>query len=166
MLVIAIVALALIVRIAFPWYAPRGWRDDELSSALVVTGHVLDGDFRLYYPDASGHEGLYEYFQAATLLIFGENAWGIRGASIFFGSLAVLLTYLLTRQLYDWQTAAIASVGLAVSFWSLMYSRSGQRHISVTVTTLLSFYFLWRAAQSERPAWRDFALSGVFIGLG
>lgn len=166
LLVIAIVALALIVRMAGQWYAPRGWRDDELSSALVVTGHVLDGDFRVYYPDASGHEGLYEYFQAATLLIFGETAGGIRGASIFFGTAAVLLTYLLTRRLFDWPTAAIAAIALAVSFWSLLYSRSGQRHISVTVTTLLSFYFLWRAVQSERPAWRDFGLAGVFMGLG
>jgi 4-amino-4-deoxy-L-arabinose transferase-like glycosyltransferase len=172
-LVASIVMIALVLRIAAPWFAPRGWRDDELSSALVVTGHVLDGDIRVYYPDASGHEGLYEYFQAVTMLLFGPGVWGIRGPSILFGTLAVLLTYILTRRLFDWPTAAIAALALAISFWSLMYSRTGQRHISVTVTTLLSFIFLWIAVQhsskdhaDRKKMWTAFTLSGVFMGLG
>lgn len=173
LLVVTIVVLALILRIIAPWYAPRGWRDDELSSALVVTGHVLDGDFRVYYPDASGHEGLYEYFQAATILTFGPGPLGIRGPSILFGTMAVLLVYLITRRLLDWPTATIASIALTISFWSLMYSRTGQRHISVTVTTLLSFYFLWRGVQAsdeDDPKFKIqllyFGLSGVVMGLG
>ncbi len=173
-LVITILVLALLLRTVSHWSAPNGWRDDELSSALVVTGHVLEGDFRVYYPDASGHEGLYEYFQAASLLIFGADAWGIRGPSILFGTLAVLLLYLFARHLFDWPTAAIAALLLALSFWSLMYSRTGQRHISVTVTTLLSFYFLWRgmrqavgADKSLSPrSYLNFGLSGLFMGLG
>ncbi len=164
-----LVGLALLLRVAAPWYAPRGWRDDELSSALVVTGHVLEGDFRIYYPDASGHEGLYEYAQAASLLILGRNVWGIRGASILSGTLAVLLTYLLTRRLAGWPAAAVAAALLAVSFWSLMYSRTGQRHISVTVTTLLCLIAVVRAVQRTEQgsrAYGDFALAGVCMGIG
>jgi 4-amino-4-deoxy-L-arabinose transferase-like glycosyltransferase len=174
LLVSIIILIALLLRTLGHGRAPNGWRDDELSSALVITGHVLDGDFRVYYPDASGHEGLYEYFQAATLLIFGRNEWGVRGPSIFFGVVAILLAYVFTRRLFDWPTASITAAALAVSFWSLMYSRTGQRHISVTVTTLLAFYFLWGAIQqainqgetrSSRPSLK-FALAGLFMGLG
>ncbi len=169
-LVGAIVLVGFLLRVIAPWYAPHGWRDDELSSALVVTGHVLEGDFRIYYPDASGHEGLYEYAQAATMLIFGPSVWGIRGPSILFGTVAVLLTYLLARNLSGWPTATVAASLLAVSFWSLMYSRTGQRHISATVTMLLSFYFLWqavrRAEEGRSRALGWFALAGLAMGLG
>ncbi|NDJ52361.1 MAG: hypothetical protein GYB68_04640, partial [Chloroflexi bacterium] len=102
------------------------------------------------------------------------------------GTLGVLLTYALVRRQFGWPAAAIAALALAVSFWSLMYSRSGQRHISLTVTTLASFYFLWQAIPItgswqhhvrgeggssapnilNDPNTHHYALAGVFMGLG
>lgn len=166
--------LALLLRSVYHWYAPRGWREDELSNALVVSQHVLDGEVRLYYDDASGHEGLYHWLQAGTMAVSGPGVWGIRGVSILLGTLSVTLTYLLTRHLFDWPTATIAALALTVSFWSLMYSRSGQRHISVLVTTLASFYFLWKAMPAPddhvpfdlRTRAPQFALAGVCMGIG
>ncbi len=174
LLVLFIALLAFALRAAGHWYAPRGWREDELSNALVVSQHVLVGDLRIYYDDASGHEGLYHWLQAGTMALFGSGVWGVRGVSILLGTLAVLLTYLLARRLFDWPTAAIASLCLALSFWSLMYSRSGQRHISVTVTTLLSVYCLWRAwpKQDDEPGSAPqaklphFVLAGLWMGIG
>jgi hypothetical protein len=173
LLLAAIVVLALLLRSGAHSTAPNGWREDELSNALVISQHVREGDIRLYYDNASGHEGLYHWLQAGSMALFGPSVAGVRGVSILMGTLGVLFTYLLTRHMFDWSTAAIAAVLLSVSFWSLMYSRSGQRHITVTVTTLLSFWFLWRAlpAQSEgdqeQPSGlRDFVLAGIFLGIG
>ncbi|GAB4470589.1 MAG: hypothetical protein Kow00124_06850 [Anaerolineae bacterium] len=173
-LVIGVTLLAFTLRAAAHDRAPLGWRDDELSNALVVSQHVLDGDVRLYYDDASGHEGLYHWLQAGALKLFGPGVWGIRGTSIMLGTAAVTLTYLLVRRMYGWPAALIAALALAVSFWSLMYSRSGQRHISVTVTTLLAFMALWRGVSqaAEGPAaprpfpWWPFAAAGLWMGLG
>ena len=172
-LIIQIVLLALVLRVVGHAQAPNGWRDDELSNALVVSQHVLDGEVRLYYDDASGHEGMYHWMQAGTLALFGETVAGIRGVSILLGTLGVLLTYLVARRLYDPVTAAIAAIALALSFWSLMYSRSGQRHISVTVTTLLSFWLLWGALRDSDAFeydWRkrigQFVLAGLVMGVG
>ncbi|MEJ2149271.1 MAG: glycosyltransferase family 39 protein, partial [Chloroflexota bacterium] len=176
-LVLCITLLALGLRAVGHWYAPRGWREDELSNALVVSQHVREGELRLYYDDASGHEGLYHWLQAGTMAVFGPGVWGIRGVSILLGTAAVALTYLLARRLFDWPTAAIAALLLAFSFWSLMYSRSGQRHISVTVTTLLSFYLMWRAVRRQDMAeqsrgvvyhapMRNYLLAGVALGVG
>ncbi|MGF1506874.1 MAG: glycosyltransferase family 39 protein [Anaerolineae bacterium] len=169
MLAVGVVLLALLLRVVGHQHAPNGWRDDELSNALVVSQHVLNGEIRLYYDDASGHEGLYHWLQAGTMALFGPGVWGIRGVSILAGTASVALTYALTRRLYDVPTALIAALLLAVSFWGLMYSRSGQRHVLVTVTTLTSFLLLWQAmpsAENEEPDPRLFALAGAAMGLG
>jgi 4-amino-4-deoxy-L-arabinose transferase-like glycosyltransferase len=170
-LVLAILGLALTLRVVGHWYAPHGWREDELSNALVISQHVREGEVRLYYADASGHEGLYHWLQAGTMALFGPGVAGVRGVSIALGTLAVLLLYLLAREMYGWPTAAVASLALAVSFWGLMYSRSGQRHVSVTVTTLAAFVLLWRGFRAERPVTSAFkptfyALAGVMMGVG
>lgn len=174
--VVGIVLLAFVLRAGWHWYAPHGWREDELSNALVVSQHVLEGDVRLYYNDASGHEGLYHWLQAGTMALFGPGVAGIRGVSIGCGTLAVFLLYLLARQMFNQRVAVIAALTLAVNFWGLMYSRSGQRHISVTVTTLAAFYFLWRGLSPlfERDdnspgsglRFSNFLLSGLCMGVG
>jgi 4-amino-4-deoxy-L-arabinose transferase-like glycosyltransferase len=161
-LALGILLVAIVLRVGWHWYAPHGWREDELSNALVVSQHVLAGDVRLYYDDASGHEGLYHWLQAGTMALFGPGAAGIRGVSIACGVLEVLLLYLLAREMFNPRVAVIAALALAVSFWGLMYSRSGQRHISVTVMTLAAFYFLWRALHptEESPSNFGFRISG------
>lgn len=170
-LLLALTLLAFSLRAFWHDVSPGGWRDDELSEGLVISGKVLDGDIRLFYADASGHEGLHHWLRAIFLAIFGEGVPGLRGLSILMGTAAVPLTYLLTRRLFGWQAALISAGLLAVSFWSLMYSRSGQRQVSITVTTLLAFCFLWRAVDPKEghdisPRWGVFALAGFFMGLG
>lgn len=171
-LVLGIVLAALVLRLVGHRFAPDGWREDELSNALVVSQHVRDGEVRLYYDDASGHEGLYHWLQAGTMALFGAGVLGVRGVSIGLGTLSVLLTYLLARRLFGWPVSAIAAAAMAVSFWSLMYSRAGQRHVSVLPTTLLSFYFLWKAVPVGGGSRRDgahigsYVLAGVWMGIG
>jgi hypothetical protein len=181
-IILGILLVAIVLRVGWHWQAPHGWREDELSNALVVSLHALAGDVRLYYDDASGHEGLYHWLQAGTMALFGPGVAGIRGVSIACGVLEVLLLYLLAREMFNPRIAAIAALALAVSFWGLMYSRSGQRHISVTVTTLAALYFLWRTLHPpENPSsdfgFRilsfefkflnfDFLLAGLSLGIG
>ena len=57
---------------------PPGWRDDELINSLVISQHVLDGEWAFFYPDASGHEALYHVLNAGMLALFGPGVAGIR----------------------------------------------------------------------------------------
>ncbi|MCZ7666284.1 MAG: glycosyltransferase family 39 protein [Chloroflexi bacterium] len=79
---------------------PPGWRDDELINSLVISQHVLDGEWAVYYPDASGHEALYHALNAIFLALFGATVWGIRYLSVLLGTLTVALTYRFGKKLF------------------------------------------------------------------
>ncbi|MCP4362980.1 MAG: phospholipid carrier-dependent glycosyltransferase [Chloroflexi bacterium] len=181
-LIVAITLLAFAVRVWQLEGVPPGWRDDELINSLVISQKVLAGEWQVYYADASGHEALYHVLNAAFLGLFGANIVGIRLLSVFLGTLTVPLTWLLGRKLWGRTVGLLAAAGLALGFWSLMYSRIGLRHILMPVTMLLAFYFFWNGLDSRRLEigdWKlgtlkisnlqspiSFVIAGIWIGLG
>lgn len=149
---------------------PPGWRDDELINSLVISQRTLDGDIRVYYDDASGHEGLYHILNAAFLGLFGRTVAGIRWLSVFMGTLTIPLTYLVGKRLFGREVGLVAAVALTVSFWSLMYSRIGLRHISLPIFALPAFYFflqgIWHGREPQPLRYKPFLLAGLFLGIG
>ena len=164
---VVVTLLAFGLRVVALGDVPPGWRDDELIETLVISRNILGGDLRFYYPDASGHEALYHALNALFLAWFGPGALGIRLLSAFLGTLAVPLTYALGRRLFGPTVGLTAAALLAVSFWGLMYSRVGIRHVTTPVLALAAFWFFWRGLTDDGPSSvRPFALSGLFLGLG
>ena len=164
---VVITLLAFGLRVVALADVPPGWRDDELIETLVISRNILGGDLRFYYPDASGHEALYHALNALFLAWFGPGALGIRLLSAFLGTLAVPLTYALGRRLFGPTVGLTAAAMLAVSFWGLMYSRVGIRHVTTPVLALAAFYWFWRGTNDDEPSSVvPFALSGLFLGLG
>ncbi|GMQ78135.1 MAG: hypothetical protein BMS9Abin02_0633 [Anaerolineae bacterium] len=186
-----ITALTLIAFVLRVWRLddiPPGWRDDELINSLVISQKVLDGDLAVYYPDASGHEALFHMMSAVTLAIFGPGVAGIRLLPAILGTLTVPLTYVVASRLFGRKIGFIAAAYLTVSFWSLMYSRIGIRHISTPFFMLLAFYFFLRGLQINfsisqartsasaeglnpstsisRKSIKWLLLAGLFVGIG
>ncbi|MCB8983236.1 MAG: glycosyltransferase family 39 protein [Ardenticatenaceae bacterium] len=149
LLILLITLLAFGLRVWRLDGVPPGWRDDELINSQVISQHVLDGDWAVYFPDASGHEALYHTLNAAMLALFGPTVWGIRFLSVLLGTLTVPLTYLLGRKLFGSLVGLVAAAALALSFWSLMYSRIGLRHVLMPPLVLAAFYFFWRGLEGE-----------------
>ncbi len=137
---------------------PPGWRDDEVVETTLHTQMILDGQRPLYFLQAEGHEPLYHYLAAVTAALMGTGLGQVRWLSAMFGLLSVAALYRLARQWFGSFPAALASLTLALSYWSLMYSRTRTRHVSVLVFALLTFYlfdrllFSPRRAQSMAPA--------------
>ncbi len=151
-LLILLTLLALGLRLWQLDSVPPGWRDDELINSLVISQKVLDGDLALYYPDASGHEALYHALNAIFLALFGPTVPGIRWLSAILGALAVPLTFLLGKRLFGPTVGWVAALGLTFSFWSLMYSRIGLRHILLPTLTLAAFFFFWQTVIGSKGA--------------
>ncbi|MBN1316181.1 MAG: glycosyltransferase family 39 protein [Anaerolineales bacterium] len=153
---------------------PPGWRDDELINSLVISQHVLDGEWSLFYADASGHEALYHILNAGFLQVFGPGVPGIRWLSVLLGVLSIALTIQLGRRLYGFWVGLIAGIGLSASFWSLMYSRVGLRHVSLLPFMLGAWLALWAGIKSDDDCrnrygiscrYRYFILTGLFLGI-
>ncbi len=171
---LAILLAAAFLRLYRLEEVPPGWRDDELINSLVISQHVLDGDWAVFYPDASGHESLYHLLNAGMMALFGPGVEGIRWLSAILGVLSVALTFVLARQLFGRPVAFVAATALALAFWSLMYSRVGLRHVSLLPLMLGAWSAFWRGVRindelrethSSSPGRRHFCLAGVLLGI-
>lgn len=140
---ISLLLMAWWLRLAWLERVPPGWRDDELIEIFALSGQVLEGHFPVYFLDASGHEPLFHYLRAGVLAVLGTNVLSGHVLSASFGLLAVALSYALARRLFGSAIAAPAALALAVSFWSLMYSRFSMRQVCLPPFVLLALYLLW-----------------------
>ena len=165
---ILIIVGILIVASFFRFYQldkyPPGLYPDEAmngSNALVANA---TGDYKIFYPENTGREGLFINIQALSVKWFGIHPWSLRGVSAIFGILTVLGLYLLAKELFDWRVGAVASFLLAISFWHVNFSRIGFRAIMLPFILVYAFYFLWRGLRQSH--WWNFFWAGIFGGLG
>ncbi|MBI3273687.1 MAG: hypothetical protein HYZ69_00940 [Candidatus Colwellbacteria bacterium] len=61
---------------------------------------LAEQNFKIFYPENNGREGLFINIQAITLAVFGNEAWALRVVSALFGTLTILGMYLLALELF------------------------------------------------------------------
>jgi hypothetical protein len=128
---------------------PWGLSQDEVLNIDVAT-FVRDGYRPIFFQEGFGHEPLFHYLSAATVTLWGENVTGIRVPAVFCGLLLVVLTYVLAQRLLGAPAARVASVGLSISWWPIIFSRLGIRAITLPLVTTMAVYALGRALSAER----------------
>lgn len=164
LVVFIIMVVAFVFRFQNLTTTPPGLYPDEAMNGNNARQALETGNYKLYYPENNGREGLFINIQAQSLRLFGNQPWALRIVSALFGLLTVLGTYLLAKQLFNWQTGAIASFLLATSFWHTLFSRIGFRAILAPFLLVWGLYFFWRGKNSLK-LW-NFAIGGAFLGLG
>jgi 4-amino-4-deoxy-L-arabinose transferase-like glycosyltransferase len=161
----------------------RFWKLNEIPPGLypdvAINGNeaffsLKNKDFKVFYPENYGREGLMIWLIALSFKIFGVSVLSIRMVAATIGVLTVLGLYLLTKELfrqspiYNLQSAIkialFSSFFLAVSFWHTNLSRIGFRAILLPFVLVFSFYFLFKAFRKKSVF--DAMLAGIFFGLG
>jgi 4-amino-4-deoxy-L-arabinose transferase-like glycosyltransferase len=155
--------LAAFLRLTQLASIPFGWHPDEATKALLARDVLAGEGFPLYFSAFTGREALYVYLEAAFISLVGEGVFTGRLLSAMLGILTVALTYALGRQLFNRRTALLAAALLSVSLWYLIASRNGYRAIIQPAVQLLALSTL--LVGLRKGDWRQFALSGFFIGL-
>jgi 4-amino-4-deoxy-L-arabinose transferase-like glycosyltransferase len=128
---ILVIGLAFLLRILWLTKYPTGFTADEASLgydaySILKTGKDQWGQT---FPLALRSFGdfklpLYTYLTIPSVAIFGLNEFAVRLPGAILGTLAVLIVYLLTKELFkDDKLAFFASLILTISPWHLSLSR-------------------------------------------
>ncbi len=142
------------MRLIFLQDVPPGLSQDEVLNADIVT-FIRQGYHALFFREGYGHEPLYHYWSVPFQVLFGDNILSIRLPAVYLGLLLVALTMRWTRREFGSFAAVAAGIGLAISWWPVIFSRIGLRPIMEPVLLLL-FAWFW-----PRRPW----LAGLFLGL-
>lgn len=125
--------------------------------------HLFGRDFPLMISDYQGVSSMYVVLP--LFAIFGPGVGPVRGMTIGFGAIAIVLTYLLGRRLYGRPAGLIAAILLATSPSFIFWSRVGVYVVSQVVPLSLgAILCCLRWGETRRSRW--LALAGLLVGIG
>lgn len=170
---ILILILAFVLRVVAVARFPAGLTADEAAQgytaySLLKTGRDEWGVYLPLTPRSFGDfkPPLYTYLTVPSLAVFGLNEFAVRFPAVIIGTLAVLMTFLVTKELFtgrrfNYSLALFASLFLAVSPWHFSLSR-GAFEAALTVFFLPAG--LWFFLKGLREP-RFFFWASLFWGL-
>ncbi len=154
---LAILVIATLLRVLFLGTIPNGFFCDEASNAydsysILNTLRDQHGAFLPFFTRSIDdyREALFIYLGIPFIKIFGLNEFAARLPAAFTGILTVLVIYYLVKELFDKQTALIASLLLAISPWHIQFSRIAFRAILIPLLFCLALLFFVKSFQKPK----------------
>ncbi len=153
---------------------PVGLHRDEAmlgytAYSILKTGRDMSGTvFPLHLASYIYSPAGYSYASIPFVYIFGLTPFSTRFASAFFGTLTIILTFFLVRELLSQKKSAtpialLTSMVLSVSPWHINLSRTATENIIVVFFLTLSvfLYLLW----IKNNRWIYLLLSYISLGI-
>lgn len=160
--------LVLLLAIGMRFYKlnilPPGLHPDEAANGLDIFRILEHHDIRVIYNTNGPREALFFYLQAIGVMLFGNTILALRVVPAAFGVLAVVMVYLLTKELFGRRAGLLAALLMAVNPWIVIISRDGFRASLVPFFVATVLYTAARAYRSGKLVW--FVAAGVSAGLG
>ncbi|OGM32775.1 hypothetical protein A3D00_02195 [Candidatus Woesebacteria bacterium RIFCSPHIGHO2_02_FULL_38_9] len=164
-----ILLTALILRVLWLDKLPQGFTPDEASFgydaySILKTGKDQWGTaFPLVLQSFGDYKSpLYAYLTIPFVAVFGLNKFAVRLPNALLGTFAVLVTYLLVRELFkEKKLAIIASFLLAISPWHIMLSRGAFESNLTTFFMPLGTYLFLKGLRYPKY----FVFSALAFGL-
>jgi 4-amino-4-deoxy-L-arabinose transferase-like glycosyltransferase len=160
--IIIIIILALFLRFygaAMPFFI-----DDDTDWILLANFISFNSKSLSLLPFGSGHGPLTAYLVKFSGILFGENAFGWRVLSIIFGTLLVMIIYLITKEGLDSRVANFAAYLSAINIPFIFMSKYATDDIYSLFFFCLSLLFLIRALIRQNNIYM--LLAGISLGLG
>ncbi|WP_172638607.1 ArnT family glycosyltransferase [Clostridium pasteurianum] len=155
-----IVSIALIIgfilRIIYLGSNPAGINKDEASigyDAFSVLKYGIDRNdvsYPVYFISwGSGQNVLYAYLLMPLISLFGLTITVVRIPAMIFGTLSILIFYLLVKELNGIKPAIILLILLVINPWHIMISRWALESNLLPPFLLLGTYFLVKSFQKS-----------------
>lgn len=158
-----IVLLAFLLRVWRVGTLPFTLGGDEASQGLEAL-RVINGELR--NPFTTGWLGVPTmsfFYSSLSIRFLGSTIFALRLPWAIVGTITVLTTFLLVRQLLGTRMALITAVIVATYHFHIHYSRLGSNQVADPLFLSLALYFLYRAL--DRRSNLDWALMGTVSGL-
>lgn len=141
-----IFAIAILARTYHLTTLPPGIYPDEAVNGTDALNALETGNFRWFYPNNYGREGLFMNLIALGFKIFGASVITLKMWSVLFGVLTVAGMMLLARELFStYRAGLVAGFLYATSFWAINFNRISFRANMLPFTLVFAFYFLFKA---------------------
>jgi uncharacterized membrane protein len=101
---------------------------------------------------ADVHPPLYYFLLHYWVMIFGTSEFAVRLLSVLFGVLAIPMTYMVGRQLFNEEAGLLGALILAVSAFNVQYSQEARMYSLMVLLALLSAYFFIRLSRQSTLA--------------
>lgn len=167
-LLLVILIIATFLRTYHLKSAPPGLYPDEAMNGSNALEAIRTGDYKIFYPENNGREGLFMNIQSLFIRATGElEPWTLRFPSALFGILTVLGTFFFAREMFRRSDIGLLSAFLiATSFWHINFSRIGFRAITASFFIVWALYFFLKSIHEQKNALLWSGLGGLFFGLG
>lgn len=162
--VLATVCIGLFLRLhELPEFPPGTWYD-EATAGLEAQRILDDPEYRPLYVAALMGPEHYVYLVSFLFLLLPKITFVVRFATVITGVLSVPAAFLAGRQLFGRGPALALAFLIAVSRWSINFSRIGMFNILMTLFVLLGAGLLLRALRRGRLT--DYLWAGLCLGFG
>lgn len=169
----ALLAVALVVRAVDLEHIPANLGGDEGTqgvAALQLLGPPLGNPFSTGWFSVPTMSFL---AWGLGMRLCGASVAGLRALSALIGTLTVLTTFLLARELWGRRVAWLAAGALTCAHYHIHFSRLGSNQIADGLLVTLALWLLirglrfWQAGKPAPPRRAlTFALAGAVMGLG
>ena len=130
------------------------------SGYFIETSLWLIGQGGMPYP---WDPPIYSIIVAIAFLIFGIYDWVAILISAIFGSLTVIVTYLIAKELFNFRIAILSSFFLAINQLHIIYSRTALTDSTFTFFFSLSILFFLYSIRIKKT-WM-FLIYGIVLGI-
>lgn len=171
-LLVAIVLFAAFLRLYKLSVAPPSLFGDELdlgyqAYSVLKTGKDYRGNFLPinFHSLAEWRAPLYLYSAVPTVALFGITSWGVRLPAAIFGILDVFMIFLLFKEILSYKQiptnkhwrSLLAAFLMAISPWSLQYSRAGFEVTEMLFFLMLGLWLFFKSLKNGKWLWLSIA---------
>ncbi|HEX7587499.1 MAG TPA: glycosyltransferase family 39 protein, partial [Anaerolineae bacterium] len=140
--------------------------DSPHAEKILDVNLVLNGARPIYVERGLGHPPL-DYFLTAVFVTLTKHPLDFMALKLVDAALGVSLvlgTFLLARELFEFDVALAAAALVAIGKWPLALARDGMAYPFAPLALVVTLYFLVRALKFQQR--NDFLMTGLFLGLG
>ena len=141
MILVAIMALALALRLWVIWLLPCYSFDEMVSTSVAVKplGQIWS------YVRWEMHPPLHFYYLHAWFVVFGAGEWSARFSSLLLSLISILVIYILAKEIFKSRPAGLFAAFLySISAIFAFYGIWARMYEMLFLFSALSYLFFWR----------------------